>query len=61
MSFVVTIIFGALSIFFVYDAYKKNPENHALKKFKTGIIIAVVLMGLTIVGTVVSLLLSLSR
>ena len=54
---ILVILFSALSIYFVYDAYKKNPE---LKKFKKGLIIAVVLMGLVIIGTVVSLLLPLA-
>ena len=48
MLYIMVMLFSALTIYLVLDAYRKNSE---LKKFKIGIIIAVVLMSLAIVGT----------
>ena len=48
MLYIMIMLFSALTIYLVLDAYRKNSE---LKKFRTGIIIAVLLMSLVIVGT----------
>jgi len=54
---ILVIVFLALTIYLVCDAYRKHSE---LKKFKTGIIIAVVIEGLALVATAFSLGLSLN-
>jgi len=50
------MVFSALTIYLVFDAYRKNSE---LKKFRTGIIIAVALMSLTIVSTAIAIVFTL--
>jgi hypothetical protein len=54
---IIVIFFLALTIYLICDAYRKHTE---LKKFKTGIIIAVVIESLAIVATAISLGLSLN-
>ena len=49
---IIIIFFLGLSIYLTCDAYRKHPE---LKKFKTGIIIAVTLGSLAIVTSAISL------
>ncbi|MDR2598745.1 MAG: hypothetical protein LBC73_00525 [Oscillospiraceae bacterium] len=55
---IIVIFLLALTIFLICDAYRKHSE---LKKFKTGIIIAVVIECLAIVATAISLVLSLNK
>ena len=57
MLHIIVIIFLALTIYLICDAYRKHSE---LKKFKTGIIIAVVIEGLAIIVTAFTLGLSLN-
>ena len=57
MPQIIVIFLMVLTIYLVCDAYRKHSE---LKKFRTGIIIAVVIECLAIVATVVSLGLSLN-
>ena len=56
MTQIIVIFLLVLTIYLVCDAYRKHPE---LKKFKTGIIIAVVIECLAVVAAAVSLGLSL--
>ena len=42
---IITMMFSALAIYFIWDAYKKNPE---LEKLKKPLIFVSVLMGLVI-------------
>ena len=54
---IILIIFLVLTIYLICDAYRKHSE---LKKFKTGIIIAVVIESLAIIVASISLGLSLN-
>jgi predicted branched-subunit amino acid permease len=56
MLYIMGMVFSALTIYLVFDAYRKNSE---LKKFRTGIIIAVTLMSLTIVSTAIAIVFTL--
>ena len=55
---IIVIFLLALTIYLICDEYRKHSE---LKKFKTGIIIAVVIEGIAIVAAAVALGLSLVR